>query len=187
MPISKTLKTLILKEVKLIKEEIDAAKAPGEVPIGSLKRSELINIIKTSLPGNTSADKILDKFPKLKLTIVDLFTDVYNDYIQDIYVVAPKPTMFKIVLKNAQYFFLTYTDKSFVAQISGKKYNLIVLQDQQRALKAISNLLNIGNPPPTMGPPSETPQPSDKEEKPKGKPTGRPPKDKTEEEPEPEV
>ena len=70
-----------------------------------------------------------------------------------------------------------------------KKYNLLNLQDQQRALKSLTNLLNIGNIPQTLGPSTEVSPPSENlEEKPRKKPTGRPPKDKKEEKPEePEI
>lgn len=188
MKLNSKLKKIILNEVNLFLKEIDAATSPGEVPIRNLTKKEIIDVIKTSLPGNTKVDKILNKFSSLKEVIINLFTEVYNDYIQDIFVVAPKPTMFKVVLKNAQVFYLTYNKDNYTAQISGKKYYLLNIDEQQRALKALSNILNIGNIPQTLGPGAETPGPdnttSPTEEKPKGKPTGRPPKNKEEEEPE---
>ncbi len=168
MKLKKKLISFIIKEIKsVLKEEnLTSADVPGDIPIKTLKPDELTNVIKTSIPGNTKVDKILQKFPSLKKVILDMFTEVYNDYIQDIFVIAPKPTTFKVVLKNSQDFFLTYTEKTYVAQISGKKYYLTNIQEQQRALQALVNILNIGIPAPSLGPGDETPA-VDKEEKPK--------------------
>jgi hypothetical protein len=186
------LKKYILKEVALMLQELDAATSPGDVPVKNLTKKELIDVIKTSIPGNTKPDKIMDKFPSLKEVILDLFTEVYNDYVEDIFVIAPKPTVFKVILKNAQLFYLTYSERGYMANISGKNYFLPTLEEKQRALKALFNLLNIGNVPPSPGPDLETSGPSKEDdnfssEKPKGKPTGRPPSKDKEKEEEPDI
>ena len=51
----------------------------------------------------------LTKFPELKYVIVDLLTDDFNKFISSIDWVAPRPTTFKILLANGQYFYLIYT------------------------------------------------------------------------------
>ena len=50
---------------------------------------------------------VLTKFPVLKKVITDLLTDQFEMFISDIQWVAPRPTTFKIVLANQQYFYLS--------------------------------------------------------------------------------
>ena len=52
----------------------------------------------------------------------DLLTDYFRDYVTGIFVVAPKPTTFKVLLHNGQMFFLIYGPKSYIAKIAGKRY-----------------------------------------------------------------
>ena len=42
---------------------------------------------------------ILQKYPSLDATLSDLLTDSYKDYITGVFVMAPKPTTFKILFK----------------------------------------------------------------------------------------
>lgn len=86
-------------------------------------------------------DFILFKFPKLKVVLNELLTVTFRDYIDNIYVVAPKPTTLKIVLKNKQYFFLTYDERSYIVKSAGKKFYLLNLGEKERAIKSIANLL----------------------------------------------
>lgn len=164
------LNLFITKELaKLILEDNSYSKYPGDIPIKNLTQDELSNIIRSTIPGNTEVDKILDKFKSLKKVILDLFTSVYNDYIENIFIIAPKPTTFKVVLKNTQHFLLTYTPKSYIATIRGKKYHLTSDEELQRALQSLFYVLNIGIPAPKQGPPEETPS-IEKEKKPRGRP-----------------
>ena len=64
---------------------------------------------------------VLAKFPKLKEVILDLLTDQYGDFISDIWWVAPRPTTFKVILANDQFFYLIYTERSWIAKVEGKK------------------------------------------------------------------
>ena len=64
---------------------------------------------------------ILQKYPSLKGTLQDLMTTSFDEYITGIYVMAPKPTTFKILLHNGQQFFLIYAKDSYIAKIQGKK------------------------------------------------------------------
>lgn len=95
---------------------------------------------------------ILQKYPSLDAALVDLMTDHYRDYITGVYVIAPKPTTFKILLHNGQEFYLIYGPKSYTAKISGKKYYLLNLSEEQFAINSIGSLLELGMPPGSEGP-----------------------------------
>jgi hypothetical protein len=87
---------------------------------------------------------LLTKFPSLKHTIINLLTKQYQDFISDIYWVAPRPTTFKIILANDQFFYLIYTERSWIAQVEGKKYYLLNLNEEERAAESISRILMYG-------------------------------------------
>lgn len=95
---------------------------------------------------------ILQKYPSLDTTLTDLMTENYRDYITGVYVIAPKPTTFRILLHNGQEFYLIYGPKSYTAKISGKKYYLLNLSEEQFAINAIASLLELGMPPGSEGP-----------------------------------
>lgn len=139
MKSNKILKYLIEQEVrKYLKEEL-----PGKIaPVRSFEED----------PVNF----ILDKYPSLKETLVYLLTDAFKDYITGIYIIAPKPTTFKIVLHNGQFFYLTYLGKAYEAKVLGKRYYLLTVGDKQRAVLAIAGLLELGPPINTKGPEEET-------------------------------
>ena len=87
---------------------------------------------------------VLEKFPDLKQIIVDLLTDQYEIFVIDIQWVAPKPTTFRVVLGNGETFTLTYSPRSWVAQIEGKKYYLLNLSEEESATEAIARMLAYG-------------------------------------------
>jgi hypothetical protein len=87
---------------------------------------------------------VLQKFPELKDIIVNLLTDQYEIFVTDIQWVAPKPTTFRIVLGNGEPFMLTYSPRSWVAQIEGKKYYLLNLSEEESATEAIARVLAYG-------------------------------------------
>jgi len=99
---------------------------------------------------------ILQKYPSLDATLSDLLTDSYKDYITGVFVMAPIPTTFKILLHNGQHFFLIYAKDSYIAKISGKKYYLSDLGAEEYAIKSIADLLLMGMPPGAEGPDAET-------------------------------
>jgi len=93
---------------------------------------------------------ILYKFPSLKEILNDLFDFQLEPFIKSINWVAPKPTTFRIDLKNGENFFLSFTGEEdgkalYVAKIAGKKYYLESLMDQERATDALSRILIQGN------------------------------------------
>ena len=51
----------------------------------------------------------LTKFPELKAVIIDLLTYEFDSFLSSIDWVAPKPTTFRINLKNDQEFYLIYS------------------------------------------------------------------------------
>ena len=88
----------------------------------------------------------LTKFPELKSVIVDLLTYEFDNFIASIDWVAPKPTTFRINLKNDFNFYLIYTKTSWIAQVEGKKYYLLNLPEEERAIEAIARILRYGAP-----------------------------------------
>ena len=86
----------------------------------------------------------LTKFPELKKVIVDLLTNEYDNFLDSIDWVSPRPTTFRINLKNGQEFYLIYGKRSWIAQIEGKKYYLLNLPEEERAAQAIARILRYG-------------------------------------------
>ena len=117
----------------------------------------------------------LTKFPELKAVIVDLLTPEYDNFVASIDWVAPRPSTFRINLKNDQNFYLIYGRRSWIAQVEGKKYYLLNLPEEERASQSIANMLRYGvkgeeeatgagiesveAPPAEAPPPEETPPP----------------------------
>ena len=86
------------------------------------------------------------KFPELKKVIVDLLTHEFDNFIASIDWVAPKPTTFRINLKNDFNFYLIWSKRSWIAQVEGKKYYLLNLPEEERAIEAIARILRYGAP-----------------------------------------
>ena len=95
---------------------------------------------------------ILKKYAGLKNTLDYLMTESFIEYTTGIYVVAPKPTTFKVVLHNGQFFFLQFMGKAYEATVEGRKYYLMSIGEKERCMIAISRLLRYGNPLKTKGP-----------------------------------
>ena len=121
---------------------------------------------------------ILQKYPTLTKTLVDLLTEDFRDYIIGVYIMAPKPTTFKIVLHNNRYFHLIFMgDDKYEAKVSGKKYWLSKLGEFQEAIISIADLLTLGSPPQAQGPEAELA--SAPEETPEETPVETPSEDET--------
>lgn len=108
---------------------------------------------------------LLAKYPTLAKTLEMLMSPAYKDYITGIYITAPKPTTFKIVLHNGQYFLLTFLGKAYEATIAGKKFYLQTVGERERATNAVARLLQLGNPIETKGPEGEEKTASEEPEK----------------------
>jgi hypothetical protein len=65
-------------------------------------------------------------------------------FISDIQWVAPRPTTFKMVLANGQFFYLIYTERSWIAQVEGKKYYLLNINEEEQAADSIARILRYG-------------------------------------------
>ena len=98
---------------------------------------------------------ILKKYPSLVATLTMLMTKDFKDYITGIYIVAPKPTTFKIILHNGNEFLLRFMGKAYQATVAGKRYFLLTLGEKERATIAIARLLETGSPITTKGPDKE--------------------------------
>ena len=88
----------------------------------------------------------LTKFPELKEIIVSLLTADFDPFLSSIDWVAPRPTTFRINLRNDQNFYLIWMGRSWIAQVEGKKYYLLNLPEEERAVEAIARILRYGSP-----------------------------------------
>ena len=121
-----------------LKDKIKAlAKQVYKPEVLSMDTSEKITLDAPKFP-------VLEKFPQLKEIIVNLLTNQYEIFVSDIQWVAPKPTTFRVVLGNGENFMLTYSPRSWVAQIEGKKYYLLNLSEEEAATEAIARILAYG-------------------------------------------
>jgi hypothetical protein len=119
-----------------------------------MTRDQLINRIKGLAKQVYSATTItpeeaveydeLTKFPELKKILVDLLTLEYDNFLESIDWVSPRPTTFRINLQNGQNFYLIYGKRSWIAQVEGKKYYLLNLPEEERAAMSIANILRYG-------------------------------------------
>ena len=100
-----------------------------------------VYLAKTVTPLEAIEYDELTKFPELKQVLVDLMTPEFSNFLASIDWVAPRPTTFRINLKNDQEFYLLYGKRSWIAQIEGKKYYLLNLPEEERAAEAISRIL----------------------------------------------
>jgi len=105
------------------------------------------DVYKGRLKANVAAVEYdeLTKFPELKKVLVDLLTSDFDFFLASIDWVAPRPTTFRINLKNGQDFYLIYTPKSWIAQVEGKKYYLLNLNEEESACESISRILRYGS------------------------------------------
>lgn len=127
----KELKKLIEEAYIQVLREID--EPTPEDPVGDEKASE-----ETVLEDAT--DTMLEKFPTLKSTLIKLMTRDYNEFVDTIDWISPKPTAFRINLVNGQDFTLEWTGKNFQAQVLGKNYFLGTVSEFQQALDKLAQL-----------------------------------------------
>ena len=123
-------RTELLNKIKGLVKQVYAGKSPTKAePESSLYLEKF---------------KILGKFPELDQELIKLMTHQYGEFIKDIDWVAPRPTTFRIKLINNQYFYMIFGEKSWTAQIEGKKYWLLNLPEEQRAAEALARILRYG-------------------------------------------
>jgi len=87
-----------------------------------------------------ATDTILAKFPTVKQALIKLQTEDFKEFVESIDWISPRPTSFRVNLKNGQDYILKWTGKTFEAQILGKKYLLSNIADYQQALDKLAIL-----------------------------------------------
>jgi hypothetical protein len=93
---------------------------------------------------NSPMNLMLQRFPQLRQTLEKLLTMQFRLFVDDIQWVAPRPTTFKVILPNKQYFNLIWNTQDFIVKVSGKKYDMLTLQERERAIKSIAELIQYG-------------------------------------------
>lgn len=89
-----------------------------------------------------STDEILSKFPKVRTILEKLMTDDFGTFVQDVEWISPKPTAFRVELKNGQSFTLTWQGEGFTAKIKGMQLYLNKVDEFQKALSKLAQLYN---------------------------------------------
>lgn len=123
---------------------------PEEVPVEEPK-DEPITFESNPL------EYILQTYPSLNQTIQDLLTPDFRNYVTGIYIIAPKPTTFKVVLHNNQSFYMKFMGKTYEVKAGGRRYYLLNLGEFENAVEKIAALLAIGAPKPIEAVGTETP------------------------------
>ena len=126
---------LILEQKPLLKESLweeieEAEEEPQPEETGETEGPVL----------EDATDKILGKFPTVKAAIIKLQTEQFKEFVESIDWISPRPTSFRINLKNGQDYILKWTGKTFEAQILGKKYLLSNIAEYQQALDKLAIL-----------------------------------------------
>ena len=85
-------------------------------------------------PNNPLTDKQLDEIAAYD----------FDKFLESVDWVAPRPSTFRINLLNGENFLLMFDPRSWIAQVSGKKYYLLNLDEEEMCAKAISRLLAYG-------------------------------------------
>ena len=91
-----------------------------------------------------ASDQILAKFPTLKHALIRLHSEDWQEFVQGVEWVSPRPTVFRIKLTNGQDYTLQWMGKDFEAEISGKKYYIGQLTGYQQALNKLAILYQEG-------------------------------------------
>ena len=136
---------------ELIKEE-DPKEEPAKKPEVKTDEKPLEKAGEETVL-ETATEKMLGKFPSLKQAVESLLTNQYGEFVEEVLWVAPRPSTFRVELKNKQNFILKWTGKGFEAQIQGKRYYINKLADFEQALDKLNELLKYG--PNTGGEPGE--------------------------------
>ena len=87
-----------------------------------------------------ATDKILGKFPTVRAAIIKLQTEDFKDFVESIDWVSPRPSSFRVNLKNGQDYTLKWMGEGFQATILGKRYYLSNISEYQQALDKLSIL-----------------------------------------------
>ena len=87
---------------------------------------------------------LIHRFPGLKKVMIDLMSPSFGRFVTDVQITAPKPTTFNVKLINNQDFYIIYDGrKNYTSKIAGKRYNIQMLSEVERASQAIADLLEL--------------------------------------------
>jgi hypothetical protein len=117
-----------------------------------MNKHQLRSLIKKTIVGKLQRQginkykeyKVLNHVPDLISILTDLMSPQFNLFVRDIEWVAPKPPTFRVILENDQFFYLYDLGRSWVAEVEGKKYYLLNLGEEERALSSIARILRYG-------------------------------------------
>lgn len=87
--------------------------------------------------------KLLQTHTKLIPILTDLMTPDFHYFVKDIQWIAPTPKTYKVILKNNQFFYIQDLERSWVAEVVGKRHYLLSLGEETMASNAIARLLKI--------------------------------------------
>jgi len=144
-----------MKDLEILKRLLAEADEESVDPEDETPKEDTEEPKEEPKPGSFEADPmafILKKYHTLNELMIELMTKDFAEYVDGIFIMAPKPTTFKVMLHNGQYFFLTYLGRAYEATIEGKKYYLMGLGEKERCMTAIARLLRFGTPLKTKGP-----------------------------------
>ena len=114
-----------------------------------MNKHQLRSLIKKTIVGKLQRQginkykeyKVLNHVPDLISILTDLLSPQFNLFVRDIEWVAPKPPTFRVVLENDQKFYLIDYGRSWMAEVEGKKYYLLNLNEEESACEAIARQL----------------------------------------------
>ena len=99
--------------------------------------------VEAASEADPTAD-ILAKFPTLKKTLVHLMTPEFEEFVEKVGWISPKPSTFKVEFKNGQDIQLKWMGKGFQATVEGKRYFLNNVSEYQQCLDKIGHMLASG-------------------------------------------
>lgn len=134
-----------LTEAEGDEEETPEEEVPTEEPAEETPDTEFPDaeeVAEEEVPDATA--DILAKFPTLKKTIVHLMTPEFEEFVEKVGWMSPKPSTFKVEFKNGQDLLLKWMGKGFEATVEGKRYYLQNLAEYQQCLDKITDMLASG-------------------------------------------
>ena len=99
--------------------------------------------VEAAAEADPTAD-ILAKFPTLKKTLVHLMSPEFEEFVEKVGWMSPKPSTFKVEFTNGQDIQLKWMGKGFQATVEGKRYFLNNVSEYQQCLDKIGHMLASG-------------------------------------------
>jgi len=123
-------------------DEEETEEVPEEAPDTEFADAEEVEAAEDEVTDPTP--EILAKFPTLKKTIIHLMTPDFEEFVEKIGWMSPKPSTFKVEFKNGQDIQLKWLGKGFQATVEGKRYFLNNVSEYQQCLDKIGHMLASG-------------------------------------------